>query len=103
VFVGVHKTMDTVTTAGDATGATTFAVNTMAIDARPQSAGRLARRSRSASVKTACQKDVPCGAAAQKLFEQNKLAVAGERSRRQRRCSGSRSVRPTPASSTSPT
>jgi molybdate transport system substrate-binding protein len=73
------RTMDTVTTAGDASGPATFAVNTLQIATpNPQSVPVTALVDlASASVKTVvCQKDVPCGAAAAKLFEQNKLGVA---------------------------
>ena len=73
------KTMDTVTGAGDASAPTTFAVNTMEIATpTPQKVPVSALADlANASVKTVvCQKDVPCGAAAVKLFEQNKLAVA---------------------------
>jgi molybdate transport system substrate-binding protein len=72
------KTMDTVTTAGAASDPTTFAVNTMEIATpNPQKVPVAALADlASASVKTVvCQKDVPCGAAAAKLFEQNKLTV----------------------------
>ncbi len=72
------KTMDTVTAAGAASDPTTFAVNTMEIATpNPQKVPVSALADlASASVKTVvCQKDVPCGAAAVKLFEQNKLTV----------------------------
>ena len=66
------KTMDTVTAAGAASDPTTFAVNTMEIATpNPQKVPVSALADlASASVKTVvCQKDVPCGAAAVKLFE----------------------------------
>lgn len=72
------RTMDTVTGAGDAGDPTTFAVNTMEIATpNPQKVPVSALADlANASVKTVvCQKDVPCGAAAAKLFEQNKLTV----------------------------
>ena len=72
------RTMDTVTGAGDAGDPTTFAVNTMEIATpNPQKVPVSALADlANASVKTVvCQKDVPCGAAAVKLFEQNKLTV----------------------------
>ena len=55
-------------------GPTTFAVNTMAIatPVDPTDARDLAGRSHQAGVKVAvCQQDVPCGAAAEKLFATN--------------------------------
>jgi len=72
------KTMDTVTTAGAASDPQVFATNTMEI-ATPASGGAsvmsLADLA-AAGVKVAvCQKDVPCGVAAQKLFDQNKVTV----------------------------
>jgi molybdate transport system substrate-binding protein len=72
------KTMDTVTTAGAASNPQVFATNTMEI-ATPASGGAsvmsLADLA-TAGVKVAvCQKDVPCGVAAQKLFDQNKVTV----------------------------
>lgn len=72
------KTMDTVTSAGAASDPTTFAVNTMEIATpNPQKVPvKTLSDLASASVKTVvCQRDVPCGAAAVKLFEQNKLTV----------------------------
>jgi molybdate transport system substrate-binding protein len=72
------KTMDTVTGAGDASDPTTFAVNTMEVATpNPQKVKVSALADlANASVKTVvCQKDVPCGAAAVKLFDQNKRTV----------------------------
>jgi molybdate transport system substrate-binding protein len=72
------KTMDTVTSSGDAGAPTTFAVNSMEIATpSPQTVPVAALADlANASVKTVvCQKDVPCGTAATKLFEQNKLTV----------------------------
>ena len=72
------RTMDTVTGAGDAGDPTTFAVNTMEIATpNPQKVPVSALADlANASVKTVvCQKDVPCGAAAVTLFEQNTLTV----------------------------
>jgi len=73
-----QKTMDTVTGAGAATGDKVFAVNTMEIATPPKptmpvtSLADLAKPGVKVAV---CQKDVPCGAAAVKLFDQNKLSV----------------------------
>lgn len=72
-------TMDTVTGAGAASSPTVFATNTMEIATpNPQKVPVAALADlASASVKTVvCQKDVPCGVAAQKLFDQNKLTVS---------------------------
>jgi len=73
-----QKTMDTVTTAGAAASSTVFAVNTMEI-ATPASpavpVASLADLARPGVKVVICQKDVPCGAAAQKLFTQNNLTV----------------------------
>jgi molybdate transport system substrate-binding protein len=73
-----QKTMDTVTSAGAATGDKVFAVNTLEIatpTTRTTTVTGLADLA-TAGVKVAvCQKDVPCGAAAAKLFDLNKLTV----------------------------
>ena len=73
-----QKTMDTVTTAGAASGPTVFAVNTMEI-ATPASptvpVTSLADLAKPGVKVVICQKDVPCGAAAAKLFTQNNLTV----------------------------
>jgi len=73
-----QKTMDTVTTAGAASGPTVFAVNTMEI-ATPASptvpVTSLADLAKPGVKVVICQKDVPCGAAAQTLFTQNNLTV----------------------------
>ena len=73
-----QKTMDTVTSAGAATGDKVFAVNTMEI-ATPTKATTpvtgLADLAKPGVKVAVCQKDVPCGAAAVKLFDQNKLTV----------------------------
>jgi len=73
-----QKTMDTVTSAGAATGDTVFAVNTMEI-ATPATptvpVTSLADLAKPGVKVVICQKDVPCGAAAQKLFTQNNLTV----------------------------
>jgi len=73
-----QKTMDTVTTAGAAAGSTAFAVNTMEI-ATPATptvpVTSLADLAKPGVKVVICQKDVPCGAAAQKLFTQNNLTV----------------------------
>ena len=72
------KTMDTVVQAGAASAPTTFATNTMQIATPTQpttpvtSLADLAKPGVKVAV---CQKDVPCGAAADKLFTQNKLTV----------------------------
>jgi molybdate transport system substrate-binding protein len=74
-----QKTMDTVTTAGDATGDQVFAVNTMQIATPPNPTtpvSSLADLARPGVKVVVCQKDVPCGAAAEKLFTQNNLTVA---------------------------
>jgi len=73
-----QKTMDTVTSAGAATGDTEFAVNTMEIatPAMPTvPVTSLADLAKPGVKVVICQKDVPCGAAAQKLFTQNNLTV----------------------------
>jgi molybdate transport system substrate-binding protein len=73
-----QKTMDTATTAGAASGAEVFAVNTMEI-ATPTKVTTpvtsLADLTRPGVKVAVCQQDVPCGAAAQKLFANNKLTV----------------------------
>ena len=73
-----QKTMDTVTTAGAAAGSSVFAVNTMEI-ATPATptvpVTSLADLAKPGVKVVICQKDVPCGAAAQKLFTQNNLTV----------------------------
>ena len=72
------KTMDTVTTAGAASNPQVFATNTMEI-ATPASGGAavmsLADLAKAGVKVAVCQKDVPCGVAAQKLFDQNKITV----------------------------
>lgn len=73
-----QKTMDTVTSSGAATGDTVFAVNTMEIATPPKPSTPVTSLADLAKpgVKVAvCQKDVPCGAAAVKLFDANKLSV----------------------------
>jgi len=73
-----QKTMDTVTTAGAATSSAVFAVNTMEI-ATPATptvpVTSLADLAKPGVKVVICQKDVPCGAAAQQLFTQNNLTV----------------------------
>ena len=73
-----QKTMDTVTAAGAATGDKVFAVNTMEI-ATPATptvpVTSLADLTKPGVKVVICQKDVPCGAAAQKLFTQDHLSV----------------------------
>ena len=73
-----QKTMDTVTAAGAATGDTVFAVNTMEI-ATPATptvpVTSLADLTKPRVKVVICQKDVPCGAAAQKLFTQDHLSL----------------------------
>jgi molybdate transport system substrate-binding protein len=72
------KTMQTVVDAGDAAGPSTFAVNTMIIatPAEPSEAVTSLQDLTNPDVKTAvCAADVPCGVAADALFEKNKLAV----------------------------
>ena len=72
------KTMDTVVQSGDAGSPTTFAVNTMAIatPTKPTTPVTSLADLSTPGVKVAvCQKVVPCGAAAEKLFAQNKLTV----------------------------
>ena len=72
------KTMETVTSAGDATNTEVFATNTMEI-ATPPSGGTvvasLADLAKPGVKVAVCQKDVPCGVAAATLFDQNKLTV----------------------------
>lgn len=72
------KTMDTVVTASKASNPRVFAVNTMAI-ATPTtskvSITALADLADPGVTVAVCQKDVPCGAAAQRLFEKNSLSV----------------------------
>jgi len=73
-----QKTMDTVTAAGAATGDKVFAVNTMEIatPAKPSTpVAGLADLAKPGVKVAVCQKDVPCGAAAVKLFDLNKLTV----------------------------
>jgi molybdate transport system substrate-binding protein len=72
------KAMDTVVSGGAASGPQTFATNTMEIatPAKPTVAVTSLADLAKPSVKVAvCQKDVPCGVAADKLFTQNNLAV----------------------------
>jgi molybdate transport system substrate-binding protein len=72
------KTMDTVVSGGAASGPQTFATNTMQIATPPKptvpvtSLADLAKPGVKVAV---CQKDVPCGVAADKLFTQNNLTV----------------------------
>ncbi len=71
-------TMDTVTAAGAASAPTTFAVNTLEIatPATPTTPVTSLADLAKPGVKVAvCQQDVPCGAAALKLFTQNNLTV----------------------------
>ena len=73
-----QKTMDTVTAAGAATGDKVFAVNTMEIATPPNpttAVTSLADLTKAGVKVVLCQKDVPCGAAAEKLFAQNSLTV----------------------------
>lgn len=72
------KTMDTVVQAGAASAPTKFAVNTMEIATPTKQTTPVTSLNdlTKPGVKVAvCQKDVPCGAAADKLFTQNKLTV----------------------------
>ena len=73
-----QKTMDTVVQAGLAPTSTVFAINTMAI-ATPTSpttpVSSLADLANPAVKVAVCAADVPCGTAADKLFENNKLTV----------------------------
>ena len=72
-------TMDTVVSAGAAATPSTFAVNTLEIatPATPTTPVTALADLAKPGVKVAvCQKDVPCGAAAQKLFDLNKLTVS---------------------------
>jgi molybdate transport system substrate-binding protein len=72
------KTMDTVTGAGAASNPQVFATNTMEIAAPASGTAMVTSLADLAKpgVKVAvCQKDVPCGVAATKLFDQNKLTV----------------------------
>jgi molybdate transport system substrate-binding protein len=73
-----RKTMDTVTAAGAASGVKVFAVNTMEIATPPNpstAVSSLADLAKPGVKVVICQKDVPCGAAAAKLFTQNTLTV----------------------------
>jgi len=73
-----QKTMDTVTAAGAASGDQVFAVNTMEIATPPTPTTpvtSLADLAKPGVKVVICQKDVPCGAAAAKLFTQNNLTV----------------------------
>lgn len=73
-----QKTMDTVVDAGLAPGSTVFAVNTMAIAAPADpitTVTSLADLADPAVKVAVCAADVPCGIAADKLFEQNNLTV----------------------------
>jgi molybdate transport system substrate-binding protein len=73
-----QKTMDTVTAAGAATGDSVFAINTMEIATPPTPTvpvTSLADLAKPGVKVVICQQDVPCGAAAQKLFTQNNVAV----------------------------
>ena len=72
------KTMETVTSAGDATNTEVFATNTMEIAtpaAGTASITSLADLAKPGIKVAVCQKDVPCGVAAQTLFDQNKVTV----------------------------
>ena len=73
-----QKTMDTVVDAGLASGSQVFAVNTMAI-ATPTDpttpVASLADLANPAVKVAVCAADVPCGKAADSLFEKNDLAV----------------------------
>lgn len=73
-----QKTMDTVVQAGLAPTSTVFALNTMAI-ATPKDpttpVTSLADLANPAVKVAVCAPDVPCGTAADKLFENNKLTV----------------------------
>jgi molybdate transport system substrate-binding protein len=73
-----QKTMDAVTSAGDATAGTVFAVNTMEIATPPNPTtpvASLADLGRPGMKVVVCQPEVPCGAAAQRLFTRNDVAV----------------------------
>ena len=73
-----QKTMDTVTAAGAATGDKVFAVNTIEIATPPNPTTpvtSLADLAKPGVKVVICQKDVPCGVAAAKLFTQNNLTV----------------------------
>jgi len=72
------KTMDTVVSGGAATGPQTFATNTMelATPTNPTTPVTSLADLAKPGVKVAvCQKDVPCGVAANTLFTQNNLTV----------------------------
>jgi len=72
------KTMDTVVSGGAATGPQTFATNTMEITTptNPTTPVTSLADLAKPGVKVAvCQKDVPCGVAANTLFTQNNLTV----------------------------
>jgi len=73
-----QKTMDAVVDAGLASGSSVFAVNTMAIATPTDPTTPVTSLADLANpdVKVAvCAADVPCGTAADKLFEQNSLTV----------------------------
>lgn len=73
-----RRTMDTVTSAGAATGSRVFAVNTLEIatPASPTTPVRSLADLARPGVKVAiCQPAVPCGDAARKLFALNRLSV----------------------------
>lgn len=71
-------TMDTVVKAGRAANPVIFATNTMTIAVPPDNPGHitsLADLTRSGLKIATCQAEVPCGAAATKLFEKNNISV----------------------------
>jgi len=73
-----QKTMDTVIAAGDATGDHVFAVNTMEVATPPDPTTpvtSLADLAKPGVKVVVCQKDVPCGSAAERLFAQDHLTV----------------------------
>jgi molybdate transport system substrate-binding protein len=73
-----QKTMDTVIAAGDATGDRVFAVNTMEVATPPDPTTpvtSLADLAKPGVKVVVCQKEVPCGAAAEKLFALDHLTV----------------------------
>ena len=73
-----QKTMDTVIAAGDATSDHVFAVNTMEVATPPDPTTpvtSLADLAKPGVKVVVCQKDVPCGSAAERLFAQDHLTV----------------------------
>jgi molybdate transport system substrate-binding protein len=71
-------TMDTVTTAGEASNPTTFASNVLEIAVpldNPQKIASLADLAKPGVKVALCAKDVPCGAAAVKLLAADKITV----------------------------